>query len=53
MKSATETFEIVCGKCKHNDNGLCDMVGLFINDDDPPICRNRFERKKNNDEDSD
>ena len=28
----------VCGTCINNDNGLCDCLGIFVEDDDEPQC---------------
>ena len=28
----------VCGNCVNNDDGLCDYIGIFVEDDDKPHC---------------
>ena len=30
--------EFVCGKCRNNDDGFCDILGWYVDDDDPPHC---------------
>lgn len=30
--------KFVCGSCKWNDSGFCDVLGWFVDDDDSPQC---------------
>ena len=32
----------ICGNCFNNEDGLCDMLGLFVDDDNEPICKGLF-----------
>ena len=36
-----------CGNCVYNDDGLCDLLGRIINDDDEPkdICGEKWGEK--------
>lgn len=38
-------MEITCGNCVNNECGLCDLLGYFVEDDDKPWCRNKYEGK--------
>lgn len=40
-----KTMEIVCGNCVNNECGLCDLLGYFVEDDDKPWCKNKYEGK--------
>lgn len=39
----------VCGRCKNNDYGFCDFIGVLVEDDDPPHCNygSGWEEKEN------
>lgn len=30
--------DFICGKCVNNEDGFCDYMGLFVEDDDHPHC---------------
>ena len=30
--------DFICGKCVENDSGLCDVLGIFVEEDDSPHC---------------
>ena len=38
-----ESFEITCGDCKNNDDGICDRYGWLVEDDDKPHCKGGWE----------
>lgn len=37
LKSSTKK-DFVCGECLNNEDGFCDLLGLFVEDDDSPHC---------------
>lgn len=40
-----EKIILTCGTCIHNDDGLCDKLGILVEDDDHPRCRAEWENK--------
>ena len=38
MEKKEEKTKFVCGNCIYNEDGLCDMLGWFVEDDDAPHC---------------
>ena len=30
--------DFICGKCVQNEDGFCDVLGIFVEDDDSPHC---------------
>lgn len=42
-----KVMEITCGNCVNNECGLCDLLGYFVEDDDKPWCKNKYEGKYN------
>lgn len=40
------SFEITCGNCANNDDGLCDKIGYLVDDDDKPHCSAEWELKE-------
>lgn len=39
-------FNITCGSCASNDNGLCDRLGYLVDDDDKPHCFAEWELRE-------
>lgn len=33
-----DTYTFICGTCSNNDDGLCDVLGILVEDDDAPHC---------------
>lgn len=40
------SFEITCGNCINNDNGICDRLGYIVDEDDDPHCDAEWELKE-------
>lgn len=33
-------MEKTCGNCANNEDGFCDFIGVLVEDDDIPHCKN-------------
>lgn len=45
LDNEVKVMEITCGNCVNNECGLCDLLGYFVEDDDKPWCKNKYEGK--------
>ena len=41
-----ERIELTCGTCSNNDDGICDILGKLVDDDDKPHCSGGWERRE-------